>query len=994
VNDESRGQRLGDDAEPLPPGVGQVIEGWLADLKGSGNGLLEACGSVRLRHVCEQWMALGCVQPGLDGPVRRCSPSDLQAAARALQDRARAAFPSDTGDGRSRRAVLSLSRALRAAGREPVPDQHPPDRDATPPSSLTEALSHAAAIQAATSAQGIARALLDAALQLCHAASAVWWEQEGPSLLSARAARGIRLPRGGRTVRLAAGFWMGAGRRGQHIELSAERAAHAPLLEMARASRGCLLRARAGRRWMGAMSVHDGDLDPECMDALIMLTQQAALALHALDLSNEPHQLVQGQQRVTTDIGLALTSALSLDELLQVICRSAVHLLKAECCFLFLAQDGGPLRHRATECLDSICQQIDDVVLLAAAEHTRSQPTGRFLWHPSHRPPMPNAATFRKAGIQSLMGIALNVRGQPVGALLLLSPTRHVFDPARRQLIVSFAAQAAVGIENILLVEDMQRRLLEVADLTWVSTRVLSTLDVSAIAATIADAAARSLDVSRVALFIARADDDLEPLAGGQIGTAKGRKHALPGRDHLGAEALATGAPQTASDAQQDNLEHDALIQWFGARSLLCVPMVAQQGLRGILAVADEQARTFRTHEIALLSAYANQAALALQSALLYQDAVRHLGQLRNLFEISQTLASSLQLGETLEGVLDSASEIFASPRCSLMMLEHKTQTLVIRAARGLIADEALYSPLKLGEGLAGRAAQSGTALVSGDVTRDGRFRHRDRARELGIRAAMAAPLAARGRTIGVLNLYRPSSRPFTSDDKRLVMLLTNSAAVAIENARLYQEAQERGQFLSAMMGEINHRVRNTFQTVAGLLRLELERPTHASPEDVLRRGIARLHSVAIVHDLMPGQDLEFVDIKRAATHIADLTCQTAAPDRTLRTRVSGARVMLPSQSATSVALILSELTDNAVRHGLAQSQDGLVSISLAEGGGDVVIEVRDNGVGLPEHFDLETMSGFGLKVVRGLVEQDLGGVLDFETKHGFIVRARFPKHR
>jgi len=195
------------------------------------------------------------------------------------------------------------------------------------------------------------------------------------------------------------------------------------------------------------------------------------------------------------------------------------------------------------------------------------------------------------------------------------------------------------------------------------------------------------------------------------------------------------------------------------------------------------------------------------------------------------------------------------------------------------------------------------------------------------------------------------------------------------------------------MMGDINHRVRNTFQTVAGLLRLELERPTHASPEDVLRRGIARLHSVAVVHDLMPGQDLQFVDIKRAATHIAEVTCQAAAPDRNLRTRVSGARVMLPSHRATSVALILSELTDNAVRHGLASRDDGLIAISLAEAGGDVLIEVRDNGVGLPEHFDLGTMSGLGLTIVRGLVEQDLGGKLDLEIDHGLTVRARFPKH-
>jgi len=144
----------------------------------------------------------------------------------------------------------------------------------------------------------------------------------------------------------------------------------------------------------------------------------------------------------------------------------------------------------------------------------------------------------------------------------------------------------------------------------------------------------------------------------------------------------------------------------------------------------------------------------------------------------------------------------------------------------------------------------------------------------------------------------------------------------------------------------------------------------------------------------MPGQELQFVDIKRAAAHIAQLTSETAAPDRKIRTRVSGARVMLPSQQATSVAMVLSELTDNAVRHGLAQRQDGLVTISLAEGGGNVVVEVRDNGVGLPKDFDLETMSGLGLKVVRGLVEKELGGSLDLEMKRGLTVRAKFPKHR
>jgi two-component sensor histidine kinase len=107
---------------------------------------------------------------------------------------------------------------------------------------------------------------------------------------------------------------------------------------------------------------------------------------------------------------------------------------------------------------------------------------------------------------------------------------------------------------------------------------------------------------------------------------------------------------------------------------------------------------------------------------------------------------------------------------------------------------------------------------------------------------------------------------------------------------------------------------------------------------------------------------------------------------------VSGARVTLPSQKATSVALILAELVDNTLRHGIAHMEDGRVAIGLAEGGGEVVIHVRDNGVGLPESFDLDSDSGFGLKIVRGLVEDELRGKLEMECKDGLLVRFRFAK--
>jgi two-component sensor histidine kinase len=195
------------------------------------------------------------------------------------------------------------------------------------------------------------------------------------------------------------------------------------------------------------------------------------------------------------------------------------------------------------------------------------------------------------------------------------------------------------------------------------------------------------------------------------------------------------------------------------------------------------------------------------------------------------------------------------------------------------------------------------------------------------------------------------------------------------------------------MVSEINHRVRNTLQAVAGLLRMEMDQQPARPIEQVLGRAMARLQSVAVVHDMLSSPHLRFVDIKQAARRIVQLTCQTAAPGAEIETKVSGARVMLPSQQATNVAMILSELVDNAVRHGLSNVAEGRILVSLAEGGGQVVIEVADNGAGFPAGFELDRDSGLGLKVARALVEEELGGCLDIESDNGLTVRAKFPKH-
>ncbi|MBN1459712.1 MAG: GAF domain-containing protein [Armatimonadetes bacterium] len=971
-------------ASELPRNVDIFVQGWLGRFEQSGDSVLDAHSLSDVQEAVRYFID---VARGVARERARKSPLPqgvLERVARSLRAGLDVKAPSCEVSDSTRVLIGNVcARMLSFAAGES--DESEGER---PSAVLSRAT---ATLQRAKSALGAKRGAARAAAELCEAAGAIWWDRGDTHVLEGAAASGIRLKKAARSVALSPTFWTESS---NVVFLSPEHEDHRELLARAQAASGVVVRACAAGRSVGALSVFDGQFDEERVDLLSALTQQAAATAQALEYAADKAQLAEAQQRSISELGFALSSALSLEELLELVCRSAMDLTHADGCLVYLAEPQGELvlRTATEEVLEELEAPAEP--LRSFGEQVRGQPLGRPLYRTGHGGKGVGAEILQ-AGYETVLGAALSIRGEPLGALVLLAHAPRAFRETEREMVVSFAAQSAVAVENLQLVEDMQRRLLEMADLTWVSTRITSTMEVERIAATVVDSVAKAIDIPRIALFLVAEDGSSLPLAGGALGFGEVSTEPLVGTQHIGHEALSMGVPQSITDAQGEGRAEDALVVWMGARSLLCLPLLAQQGLQGLLVTADTQPRDFPSHTIALLSAYANQTALALQSAMLYQDVVRHLGQLEHLFEVAQTLTSSLELTHTLDHVLTAAGELLDAPVGTLMLMDSDARELQIKAAMGIRPDHDFYRPLKLGEGLSGRAAQAGVPLVSADVRRDGRFAHRGVAREGGLQAAISAPLLARGRTVGVLNLYRRKSQAFDENDKRLVTALANSAAIAIENARLYEETQERAQFLTAMMAEINHRVRNTLQAVAGLLRMEMEAKPPRPLKEALARGVARLQSVAVVHDLLQTRDLSFVDIKNAAGRIAQLTSQTAVPGNEIETRVTGARVMLPSQQAANVALVLSELVDNSVRHGFAGSSEGRISIVLQElGGNSVVIEVKDNGVGLPEGFTLESQAGLGLKVVRGIVEDELGGCLEVESNKGTTIRAKFPKRR
>jgi two-component sensor histidine kinase len=199
----------------------------------------------------------------------------------------------------------------------------------------------------------------------------------------------------------------------------------------------------------------------------------------------------------------------------------------------------------------------------------------------------------------------------------------------------------------------------------------------------------------------------------------------------------------------------------------------------------------------------------------------------------------------------------------------------------------------------------------------------------------------------------------------------------------------------SAMLQEVHHRVKNNLQTIAALLRMQARRLPDGDAKAALTETVNRILSVAVVHEFLSHDESSEINIKEVSQSILrEVTTGTMDPDKQLKIVLNGPSLLLPAQQATSCALIINELLQNAVEHGYANRTEGTIQINLNESSDQTLIEIIDDGEGFPTGFDLERDSNLGLQIVRTLVTEDLRGSLTFENGDGVRARLAFPRKR
>jgi two-component system, sensor histidine kinase PdtaS len=233
---------------------------------------------------------------------------------------------------------------------------------------------------------------------------------------------------------------------------------------------------------------------------------------------------------------------------------------------------------------------------------------------------------------------------------------------------------------------------------------------------------------------------------------------------------------------------------------------------------------------------------------------------------------------------------------------------------------------------------------------------------------AVRLPLRWKRRQIGELVCDRDT--PFTADERALLASIAHHAAVALEHGR----AVMRG----VLAQEIHHRVKNNLQTVASLLRLQARAP-HTDPRKALEDSVHRILAIAAVHEVLTEQREEVVELRELLERLRAMLVQGLAAGKEVHADLQ--KVSLAGNRATALALVFSELLQNALEHG-----GETVQIELAQRNGEVVLAIADDGAGIEE-----SAGGTGLSIVQALVRDELQGRLNLRNEGGTRAEVVFP---
>ncbi len=604
------------------------------------------------------------------------------------------------------------------------------------------------------------------------------------------------------------------------------------------------------------------------------------------------------------------------------------------------------------------------------------------------------------------LAVPLKIGERVLGVLDIQSTEAHVFAKSDVFVLRTLADQIAIALENAKLFGERERRIAELTTLDQIGKTIVASLNLETTLTSIMHEVSRLFQVEAGSLLLVDGDQLRFKVAIGEKSDQL-KPLTLPVGQGIAGWVAEKGEPLLVPDARSDPRHYAQfdLSTDFVTKSVLCVPMEDQdQRVIGVIELINRvDDRPFGMDDLKLLAHISTSAVIAIKNAMLHEELERHLSEVSTLLTLAHQITSSLDLNEILDRIVHILRKVFDCRACCIFLLNEESQILEIKAASGIKPKWLKEARMKVGEGIGGKVAREAVPVYIPDSRQDPDFIVFDPS----VRSLFVVPLLARGKVIGTLNVDDDKVCAFSPDEGRLLTIAAAQAAVAIENARLFESLRERAARLERAYEElkemsnlkaefvqnVSHELRTPLTFIRGYVELFLDgslgelNPAQKEKMEIVVNKAKALDR--LVDDILSLQHIETVGIKVMPTSLAEIA-HLALEAANAKAQQAG--ISLKTKIPDSLPLVLGDrdrigqVFDNLLGNAIKFSPDGgEITVRIEDENEYLRVEVADTGIGIStdkldkvfERFyqvDGSTTrhfggAGLGLAIVKDIVE-------------------------
>jgi GAF domain-containing protein/HAMP domain-containing protein len=515
----------------------------------------------------------------------------------------------------------------------------------------------------------------------------------------------------------------------------------------------------------------------------------------------------QRRQEATllTEVARLISGTLDLDEVLRLTAECAIEVFEVDCCCIFqydeqkgtlrpavyIGFDGSKAAREQPAEVDQVPPALSEVEFTPSPRMRQKALEGLQPLMVEDVPSDPHLSPQHLLALQSVLVAPIEVGGRRLGAMQLGTqpPRRRRFTAEEGELALAMANQAAVAIDSARLFKDEQRRAEQFWVIGEVGRRITSILAIDELLGQMVGLIQEAFNYYLVEIGLVEEEALVFKARAGRNRGSQFESFSLKvDKKSITGWVAATGEPLRVPDVSQEPRYVKATDT--ETCSELAVPIMVKDKVTGVINVESDRLDAFDESDVAVLQSLAHQAAIAIQNASLFKAERRRAEQFRVISEVGRRITSILAVDELLGEIARLLKETLGYYLVGIALIEG--DELIFRAGAGAVWELPDFRPprLKVGqEGITGWVAQSGKPSLVPDVDQEPRYYSLPEASE--IQSELAVPLETKEAVIGVLHVQ--SNRPNAFDESDMVILqsLADQAALVIENAQLYEQAQQ-----------------------------------------------------------------------------------------------------------------------------------------------------------------------------------------------------------